>query len=766
MHSWTQSRLLATLLNLLKHSPIPLAICLFIDGLDEFEGQEDTVIGMIGDLADQTHVKVCVSSRPLLAFEEAFSEKPSLRLQDLTFETIREYAEFKLSKPIQNYVSPNKYDRTQAGDLVNRIVSRADGVFLWAVIAIRDLYDGLQGIANIDELVQTLESLPSELGSLFMLILQRIKPVFKRDGAYFLQVAMYQDRDSFYDDRMDLCRLHFSHSQRELKDRPAHYENIATGELVTACHTLKTRLLSHTAGLLELTPPQRDLRIYGKREHHDPILFININFFHRTAHDFLLRNDEANSFLADYGCSEAQVRLSVARGTLAQVAHLSQGVTEWVDGNQPNPVYYPFLASLTQILKAEQILGAAQTNLMQSLDYESLALGYRVPAEDQTYEFTPGAFMMHGGRATSIDKVGMAAYVEMKNYVCEQLHLPIKSQIESRKYPSSFPNLSKYSRSKKTTATIAWSEFAESRNQNIDIALEMRSSKYRQALGRCLQWKSDDRLQTEALSENNSLVESYMLCCCEATCLDLARVLLRAGANPMVRVEPIRTEPRILKLDTAESFWCKWLRDLRITTIAYANSNGGSQGLTFHDQDMRWDNILDIYDTTKALLANGADINYQLEKLHSDAYLNYRNYLKGRYLERERFNVWLTASAMFVLEECFNTEPEFRRFASEIEPLVKRPTREIVAIRLSGRLSTIPKLDYDEKEARLSAEESEMLVSLIEKWEDTGRRDDLDALQVALERVWRAHHPGVEILESSGIDEQTTICDDEDNGDG
>ena len=114
-----------------------------------------------------------------------------------------------------------------------------------------------------------------------------------------------------------------------------------------------------------------------------------------------------------------------------------------------------------------------------------------------------------------------------------------------------------------------------------------------------------------------------------------------------------------------------------------------------------------------------------------------------------RFDFSLTASAMFFLEDCFNSEPEFRRFASEIEPLVQRPTRKIVTIELSDHLSTIPKLNNEEKKARPSAEESEILWPLIEKWEDTSRRDDLDALEAALEEVWRAHHPGVELRERS-----------------
>ena len=591
---------------------------MFIDGLDEFEGQEDTVIKMIGDLADQTHVKVCVSSRPLPAFEEAFSEKPNLRLQDLTFGSMIEYGKVKLSEPIQKYVSLNMCKRYQAETLVHKIVERAHGVFLWAIIVIRDVDYGLRGMANINELAQSLETLPSEIESLFMLMLHRIKTPFKPDAAYFLQITMYQD--SAHHDHMDLCRLHFSHSQREVKDRPAHYENIATSELVKACRTLQIRLLSHTAGLLELTPDTNGLRIYGKRKDHDPILFKKINFLHRTARDFLLRNDEAKSFLTCNGSSEAQVRLSNARGTLAQVAHFSKGDAKSVDDDWQNPVYYPFLTSLVQISKAEQILGAAQASLMQSLDYESWARGYRVPARATNYWDYLQAFIID---ATSIDQVGMAAHVGMTRYVCEQLDLPI----ESRNYPSSLPDLKKYSPNRKTTIVLTWGKFNDSENQNIDIATELRSSKYRQALGRYLQWKLNDQsnLQTNVPSQNNLLAETYMLCCCRARPLDLARLLLRAGANPMVQVKYInRSIENGTGFDMTRSFWDRWLFSLLGLRYERLEANGRFQGLKLFAQDIE-DNItlMDVFDTTKALLENGADINNQLENLRSHDFIPY-----------------------------------------------------------------------------------------------------------------------------------------------
>ncbi|MCJ1431145.1 hypothetical protein MMC27_000496 [Xylographa pallens] len=732
LHTWTQSRLLATLLNLLRQSQVPLAVCMFIDGLDEFDGPSDTVIGMITDLADQTHVKICVSSRPLLAFEKAFNGKPNLKLQDLTFSSIREYAEVKLSKLIQERVSLGRTDGHLAEDLLTRIVERADGVFLWVIIAIREVREGLEELADINELAQMVEFLPSELEKLFVLMLDRIKPAYKRDAARFLQTVlqMYGIHSHTIWFGMDLCTLHFSHSQRELRDTPFVYEEIATSELVTACRTMKTRLLSHTGGLLELTPTNEGDRIYGEKQDLDPVLFTQINFLHRTVRDFLLNNAEAKSRLALSGSTEAQVCLSIAKGTLAQVAHFSQGKGRIIDKNWPSPAYFPFLASLHEISQAERLLNTAQAQLMRSLDFEIFAREYPVSNNPKSFDVTAAvaSFMTNPVR-TSIDLVGMAAAVGMTIYVCEQLDLPNESQ----HYSPSLPDYSMYFKNKATAATLCWNGDNQLRNPGLISATGLRSPNYRQTLASCLQWEPHKPLnsRTAAPMDIVLLAETYMLSCCTPTCLDLIRILLQAGANPMVRVKSPPTNQYACIPFTSKCFWNTWVIFLLQLRYNYIKANGKSGGILINGDSQI--TLNDIFGITKALLVHGADINYQIKYGNSD---DYGFYLKRRGLEKEPFNLILTSSAIFTLEECFNTEPEFHEFMIAMKPLIRTPTRNIVGI--VKRNSHFRSGPHDTVTCP-SAEESEALWPLIEKWESTGRRDDQDSLQAALEAVFIAH---------------------------
>jgi hypothetical protein len=69
-------------------------ICLFIDGLDEYEGESDNLIEMVRVLSSFQGVKVCVSSRPWAEFVLAFGTRHDrlLKVEDLTARDIHSYA--------------------------------------------------------------------------------------------------------------------------------------------------------------------------------------------------------------------------------------------------------------------------------------------------------------------------------------------------------------------------------------------------------------------------------------------------------------------------------------------------------------------------------------------------------------------------------------------------------------------------------------------------------------------------------------------------
>ena len=195
----------------------------------------------------------------------------------------------------------------------------------------------------------------------------------------------------------------------------------------------------------------------------------------------------------------------------------------------------------------ERLLGKAQTRLMQSLDYGTFSRGYIVSDTPSSMLARHEAFRIENFVGTSLDVVGMAAAVGMTIYVCEQLGLPI----ESRHYRPSLPDSGIYCMNRATAATLCWDRGDLSRYLGPILVIGLRSSCYRQALARCLHWEMDDSLSLSTPTEVIPLAESYMLSCCKPWCFDLIRVLLQAGANPMIRVRSIPTYGD----SSPKSFW-------------------------------------------------------------------------------------------------------------------------------------------------------------------------------------------------------------------
>jgi len=749
LHAWTESRLLATLLSVLKQSQIPVAVCMFLDGLDEIDGRYDTVVQMMEDLAHHTNIKICLSSRPLPVFEEAFSGAPGLKLQDFTFHSIQAYADVQLSDLIYRRVLHDKQEGHQARNIINTIVERADGVFLWAVIAIRDVRDGLQGIVDLNELAQTVDSLPPELESLFMLMLNRIKPAYQRDAARFLQIALHaQDRASypgFHGELpLTLCSLHLIRSQRDFEHAPFNYEKVATSEIVKVCETLRIQLLSHTAGLLELTS-RAQWTSNDDLLPNQPLLNMDVQFLHRTVKDFLCYNDEASLFLARKGFTKPQVHLAIARGRLAQVAQFSE---ECRADSGDTPAYRVFSAAMQHVSLAERFIGAAQSDVMRSLIYESYVRNYSIVYDTVTGNrmASTEAFMINDA-GTSIDVVGMAAAASMTLYVCERLGISNASQ----GYAPDLPGLNHYCTNINTQAVLTWTQPSQSEESDESVEHDLRSSSYRQTLGRYLRLDSDVPMDsgpemasdaeidtdsetnswTRSLWAKDTSAETYLLSCCSPSCHDLIRILLHAGANPMAVVVPVKSN---IRTSEPKCFWQRWIRLLREFRLYHRETNGRSGRILLDDSHPNLPTPKTILGITKALLARGADVNFQLS---TGASAGDYSYLKRRTPDFYYLAFEFHATAMFVLENYFNKEPEFRKFAIAIESFIKRRTRTLVRMRAQKCTVSRNYCDF----ASLSPKECETLWPLIEKWEETGHTTDLEALRSVMEKVWKSHRP-------------------------
>lgn len=93
---WTGPELTSGFQRLLETGLSQTKVCFFVDGLDELDGDHESMIRFFRDLGTGEHasqVKLCLSSRPWQVFERAFARSvPNLRLQELIVGDMTQYA--------------------------------------------------------------------------------------------------------------------------------------------------------------------------------------------------------------------------------------------------------------------------------------------------------------------------------------------------------------------------------------------------------------------------------------------------------------------------------------------------------------------------------------------------------------------------------------------------------------------------------------------------------------------------------------------------
>ena len=131
LDSWTVDELTSCFQRLSKTKTLRTKFCFFIDGLDEFHGRPNELITILRSVAGSEDMKLCVSSRPWLEFQQAFGRLSwQLHVHDLTRDDIAQYVKDNLEKS-ERYQDLRVKSPDDALFFQSEVASRADGVFIW-----------------------------------------------------------------------------------------------------------------------------------------------------------------------------------------------------------------------------------------------------------------------------------------------------------------------------------------------------------------------------------------------------------------------------------------------------------------------------------------------------------------------------------------------------------------------------------------------------------------------------------------------------------
>ncbi|KAI0188877.1 hypothetical protein EV127DRAFT_113621 [Xylaria flabelliformis] len=174
---------------------------LFIDGLDEFEGQHLDLITTMKEWTEKYPLKICVSSREYGVFLQSFLSYPKLRLHECNFVDIERMTSARLKS---NPLCADLFDSDEVlQKIVDLITTRADGVFIWVSIVLAGLEDAMISGASLPELLERIDAYPREL-----------------DNLYWHLVHLIHETDRRWAFRV-LKMVHFSKSQWKLFTRTA-----------------------------------------------------------------------------------------------------------------------------------------------------------------------------------------------------------------------------------------------------------------------------------------------------------------------------------------------------------------------------------------------------------------------------------------------------------------------------------------------------------------------------------------------------------------
>ena len=270
---WTLGVLRDALELIGRESTNEVSVCLFVDALDEHYGNHRELILMLRSIAQLTNnpafrVRLALAGRPENVFKTAFQGCPGFSIHEHTTDDIRHYAEDRIQAEMPRGLSIEYEEALK--NLVESIVRKAQGVFLWVRLVVGEIIEGICEGDTMEELTSSLLTIPTELGELY-------KRALRRSSRGSLEALTRNRIEAYVMFQMASCaRNPFS-----LHEFLAATHFLTAGKGTYPCsqglcrEQMERRLDSRSAGLLEASKKGEGL----------------VQFIHQTVKEFLTSGD-------------------------------------------------------------------------------------------------------------------------------------------------------------------------------------------------------------------------------------------------------------------------------------------------------------------------------------------------------------------------------------------------------------------------------------------------------------------------------------------
>lgn len=296
---WSLTQLKQAVENCLDRLCMARKVFLLLDGLDELDGTDEErgdLLTFLHRLSRIKNLKLCASSRPWNIFSDFFCEFPKFQIQDFTRSDIGMFVRNKLSSDIRQQ---SRYLRSGGGvkDLIEAIIDKASGVFLWVRLVVQELLRGFRDGETIRTLREKVDSMPPDLDGFFRRMINSIDPPYRQEGSAFLQTALFSLRNPREDCPRGLLEFTFlEYKDPEFVAKPGyHFNDLDFNDLDAFEYRIdlgKRRLNSRCMGLLEPVEGSENFSAYGSNgERTHQLLSTDVSFLHRSLMEFLYKPD-------------------------------------------------------------------------------------------------------------------------------------------------------------------------------------------------------------------------------------------------------------------------------------------------------------------------------------------------------------------------------------------------------------------------------------------------------------------------------------------
>lgn len=268
--------------------------CIFIDGLDEIDDREGVpalkaaVSKLLGRLGSK--LKLCLASRSEPEIRRWLWDWPELRLHQLTHRDVQALVDAKLGDCYPNVDGTDTEERqTLVSHLKKMLVDKAEGVFIWLVLALQSVVRGFEAGDSLDELLARVNQMPSDIDDLYEDMWARIEPVYRQKATLLLRYATAIP-DIYSCDWLICFTMATACDESDEIFRPgARVGSARLEELKQQCFRTQHDIETRCGGLLEVT---------NFVDVADSAYFKRVTFVHRTAYDHLMTSLSGRLILA------------------------------------------------------------------------------------------------------------------------------------------------------------------------------------------------------------------------------------------------------------------------------------------------------------------------------------------------------------------------------------------------------------------------------------------------------------------------------------